>query len=191
GTRGGRSSAKAAKNGRRKTCEPEEFGDVIADLDSEPDTPASSRDDSRVGEDAASPQEKEGPVETLSTPSSSASHDSSPEVSGPAAQPSEQEAGANAGSGRPEESKDVDTDEDSFDSPGGGSEDEKRPKERDDRRSTASPTTLGALLEDLGAQGEDETDEHGTVNSTEVVKASPPQENESGSSDDGGSCEEV
>ncbi|CAN0478582.1 unnamed protein product, partial [Ectocarpus sp. 8 AP-2014] len=37
GTRGGRSSAKAAKNGRRNTCEPEEFGDVIADLDSEPD----------------------------------------------------------------------------------------------------------------------------------------------------------
>lgn len=56
---------------RRNTCEPEEFGDVIADLDSEPDTPASSRDDSRVGEDAASPREKEGPVETLSTPSSS------------------------------------------------------------------------------------------------------------------------
>lgn len=49
---------------------------------------------------------------------------------------------------------DVDTDEDSFDSPGGGSEDESKPKERDDRRSTASPTTLGALLEDLGAQGE-------------------------------------
>ncbi|CBJ48558.1 expressed unknown protein [Ectocarpus siliculosus] len=185
GTRGRRSSAKAGKNGRRNTCEPEEFGDVIADLDSEPDTPASSRDHSRVGEDAASPQEKGEPVETLSTPSSSSSLDSSPEASGPAAQQAEQEAGAKAGAGGPEESMDVDTDEDSFDSPGGGSEDENKPKERDDRRSTASPTTLGALLEDLGAQGEDETDEHGTVNSTEGVKASPPQENESGPSDDG------
>lgn len=58
---------------RRNTCEPEEFGDVIADLDSDPDTPASSKDDSRLGEEAAvsPPQEKEGRLETLSTPSSS------------------------------------------------------------------------------------------------------------------------
>lgn len=82
------------------------------------------------------------------------SHDYSSEAPGPAAQQAGQEAVAEAGAGTPEESMDVDTDEDSFNSPGGGSDDETRPKEKDDRRTTASPTTLGALLEDLGAQGE-------------------------------------
>lgn len=57
---------------------------------------------------------------------------------------------------------DADTDDDSFDSPGDGngndSGEEGRvrvPARKDDRRATASPTTIGALMDDLGIAADD------------------------------------
>lgn len=51
----------------------------------------------------------------------------------------------------------ADTDDDSFDSPGNDSGEEGGvpAKKKDDRRATASPTTIGALMDDLGIAADD------------------------------------
>ncbi|CAM9827098.1 unnamed protein product, partial [Scytosiphon promiscuus] len=167
-----------SKNERRNTCEPDAFGDFIGDLDSDSGTPTPAAGDGDAQTTHDSQESVANSINHLASPEpgrSAARRAAFAQPASPAPVPAAAAAAADPSSGTA--GGDADSDEDSFDAMAVGSgehsDDSGNTKaKKDDRRSTASPTMIGALMGDLGLAEEDGTDEFDTADSTEAVKAS-------------------